>query len=284
VILPNALRFASQPTLPVEATKPLKPLTPEPPKDSVHLPGKPFPEAGPIKKVLGMVISAVSLALSLVSMGMLRLPKVPVLSAPFFAVVLGAFAANEALVAAADSAKIPTIHHAESLRKILTAPGYWFSKNVLENAWPVWFGGNQPKKAFIEDFAHKNEALVTSASKLLIQNPIFEDLSQKLRDKRNFGEKASEIAQSFGKVLLALAVGSLLPKPIRAWIGPWLTNILGFPLMERILAQFDQDPNTPGVQLTKPKQADKRPVKPAAAISQVVSASTPALEPVKTAK
>ena len=225
-----------------------------------------------------MVISAVSLALSLVSMGMLRLPKVPLLSAPFFALVLGAFAANEALVAAADAAKIPTIHHSESLRKILTAPGYWFSKNVLETVWPVFFGGAQPKKAFIEDFSKKNEALVNSATKLLIQNPIFEDLSLKLRDKRNFGEKASEIGQSFGKVLLALAVGSLLPQPIRAWMGPWLTNVLGFPLMDRILAQFDQDPNTPGVQLNKPGKANSRPARPATALKPGQFAPAPLID------
>jgi hypothetical protein len=242
-------------------------LTPKPHKDALDLPGVPYPETTAIKKVLGMVISAVSLVLSLVSMGMLRLPKVPLLSAPFFAVVLGAFAANEALVAAADAAKIPTIHHSESLRKILTAPGYWFSKNLLEGIWPILYGGASQKKAFIEDFAQKNEALVNSASRLLIQNPIFEDLSLKLRDKRNFSEKATEIGQSFGKVLLALAVGSLLPKPIRSWIGPWLTNLLGFPLMDRILAQFDQDPTTPGVQLTKPGATPnvkpvKKPIKP----------------------
>jgi hypothetical protein len=264
------VRPPGTPVAGVVAPKSLNPkaaLTPKPIVDSPTLPGKAYPPAGPIKKILGLLISAVSLVLTLVSMGMMNVPKVPLLSAPFFAMVFGAFAANEALALLADKAKIPTIHHSESLRRVLTAPGYAFSKQVLERAWPMFFGGVQEKRAYIQKFAQTNEALVEAGTRIMVKNPMFEDLSLKLRDKRGFSEKAGELSKSFGKVMVALAASMLMPKPLRATLGPWLTNAMGFPLLERMLAQLDQDPSTPGVQLTKPKMwggSVKQPTKPLA--------------------
>jgi hypothetical protein len=248
-----------------DAVTPL--LTPLKPKQAGLPPADialPYPNASPLKKVLGAVISAATLALSLVSMGLFRLPKVPLLSAPFFAMVFGAFIANEALIALADKAKIPTIHHTESLRRLLSAPGNVVGQKMLQRIWPVFFGGQQAKQAYLEDFQAKNQKLVSLATRFLIQNPMFEDLSTKLRDKRNFGDKAAELGQSFGKVLVALAVGSLLPKRLRLMLTPWLSGLLGLPLLQGIMQQFDQDPTKPGVQLTKGKPTDKSKTKPSA--------------------
>jgi hypothetical protein len=272
---PPDVRFAraSKSSRSPAETVALSPLTEAPPVDSsppnpsTHLASThpastlreadEFPQANPTKKALGVAISAVTLFLSLFSMGVVSIPKVPLFSLPFFGMVILAFAVKEALIAVADRLQIPTIHHEESLHKLLNCPARMVSDQVLQKLPAIVYGGAKDKQETIAQFETLAKGLTEQVTRGMVQNPLFDDLNESLKNKHSFGEKAEEIGKAGGKVLLTLAAASFIPKPLRLTITPWLSQAIGYPVLNRIWQQIEAKETTspPGAKKSRRSSA-----------------------------